>query len=74
MKSLFTALLCLMLISAFWGCGKKAEEGQTSTPAHGQAEEMADTTRMDSAMMDTSMMDTMTDTTQMETGSEDDGM
>ena len=74
MKKLLTVLLCLMLIGLFMGCGKKAEEEPQGTAAHGQAEEMADTTRMDSAMMDTSMMDTMTDTTQMETGSEDDGM
>ena len=72
MKKLLTVLLCLMLIGLFMGCGKKAEEEPQGTAAHGQAEEMADTTRMDSAMMDTTMDSMMVDTTQMESG--DDGM
>ena len=48
MKRCFTLMLCLMLLASFIGCAKE-EAGETETGAAGQAEEMADTTRLDSA-------------------------
>jgi PBP1b-binding outer membrane lipoprotein LpoB len=49
MKKLLILALCLLFaVSLMYGCGKKEAE-QKAEPAGGQPEEMADTTRMDSA-------------------------
>ena len=58
MKKLLVLLLCLAFgVAIMAGCGTKEEPAQTDTSAAGHPEEMADTTRMDSAMEGT--MDTM---------------
>jgi len=49
MKRHLTSFLCLLFIlSLLLGCGQK-EEAQESEPAVGQPEELADSTRLDSA-------------------------
>jgi hypothetical protein len=53
MKRLFVSLACLLLILSAFGCGKKVEEKDTGAAGH--PEEMADSTRLDSAA--TQMMD-----------------
>lgn len=54
MKRLLVLLMCLALLTAFVvSCGEK--EGAETDAAAGQPEEMADTTRMDSAMMEEGM-------------------
>ena len=53
MKRLFVSLACLLLILSVFGCGKQAEEQDTGAAGH--PEEMADSTRLDSAA--TQMMD-----------------
>ena len=58
MKKLLVLMFCFLLMASFMGCGQKAEEGADDTAAHGQAEEVADTTRMDSAAVDSMMPDT----------------
>ena len=62
MKRILILLLCgLFALALVAGCGQK-EQTQEGTAA-GAPEEMADTTRMDSAAMDTSMdTTTMPDT------------
>lgn len=60
MKKLLVLMFCFMVLVAYMGCGQKAEEGNTDA-AHGAAEEMADSTRMDSAAMD-SMSEDMEET------------
>ena len=52
MRRLFVSLACLALILFALGCGQKVEE---DTGAAGHPEEMADSTRLDSAATD--MMD-----------------
>ena len=62
MKKLLAIVMCLALGTMFLvGCGKK--EGTKTNSAAGQPEEMADTTRMDSAMMNDTMHQGMGDTT-----------
>jgi hypothetical protein len=68
MKKFLVVFVCLLFAASLLvGCGQK--EAQEDTSAAGQPEEMADTTRMDSAAMqpDTTMMQ---DTTMMEGGEE----
>ncbi|MGD8922001.1 MAG: hypothetical protein PVH24_02050 [Candidatus Zixiibacteriota bacterium] len=61
MKRILILLLCgLFALALVAGCGQK-EQTQEGTAA-GAPEEMADSTRMDSAAMDTTMDTTMPDT------------
>ena len=55
MKRLSVILLCLMfVVSLLASCGQKEEAAeQADTPAVGHPEEVADTTRLDSAAPDT---------------------
>jgi len=58
MKKFVAGLLSIMLVLAILGCGKQEAE-QPDTGAAGQAEEAADTTRLDSAaVVDTTAVDT----------------
>lgn len=50
MKKLFLLLLCSLFVLALVGCGQKSEGEAEDTSAGGHVDEMADTTRMDSAM------------------------
>lgn len=47
MRRLFISLACLMLLLVAFGCGQKADEQDTGAAGH--PEEMADSTRLDSA-------------------------
>lgn len=60
MKRLLAIFLCILfLVSLMSSCGKK-EEAEQQTPAVGEPEEVADTTRMDSAMQDSDWVDSAT--------------
>ncbi len=62
MKKFLTTFFCLLfVVSLLAGCGTK--EKAEPTPAAGAPEEMADTTRMDSAMPDAPEGMVMDDTT-----------
>lgn len=51
MKKLLVLALCLLFAaSLMYGCGKQETSDQAEPAAGGHPEEMADTTRMDSAM------------------------
>ena len=51
MKKLLVLALCLLFAASFmYGCGKQETGEDTEPAAGGHPEEMADTTRMDSAM------------------------
>lgn len=51
MKKLLVFALCLLFAASFmYGCGKQETGEDTEPAAGGHPEEMADTTRMDSAM------------------------
>jgi len=51
MKKLLILTLCLLFAaSLMYGCGQQEAEQKAEPAAGGQPEEMADTTRMDSAM------------------------
>lgn len=71
MKRFLIAFACgLLLLALLAGCGKK-EETTNDTSAAGHPEEMADSTRMDSAMHDSTIMDsTMMDSTMTEEAGE----
>ncbi len=54
MKKIIVLFMCLLFaLSCMYGCGKKEEAVQDTQPAVGTPEEVADTTRMDSAGVDT---------------------
>jgi len=48
MKKFLSLVCCFLLMLSMFGCGKQ-ETQETDTGAAGQPEEMADTTRLDSA-------------------------
>ncbi|HUV31091.1 MAG TPA: hypothetical protein VMY05_08405 [Acidobacteriota bacterium] len=58
MKRLFVVFVCLLLAIAIIGGCSSQEESPEQTGAAGQPEEMADTTRMDSAMPGAADVDT----------------
>jgi hypothetical protein len=66
-KLLILALCAIFALAIVIGCGEKKADDADMT-AGGHAEEMADTTRMDSAAMD-SMGQMMTDSANMMTDS-----
>ena len=69
MKRLLIVFACgLLMLALLAGCGKK-EDATHDTSAAGHPEEMADSTRMDSAMHDSTMMDSVKDS-MMEEASE----
>lgn len=57
MRKFLAIVLCgLFMMSLITSCGQKEEAGQqTETPAAGQPEELADTTRLDSAVVDSAV-------------------
>jgi len=55
MKKYLVRILCLSLLSiGAAGCGEKANERPTNRPAAGSPEEVADSTRLDSAGVESS--------------------
>jgi len=66
MKRFLIAFACgLLMLALLAGCGKK-EETTHDTSAAGHPEEMADSTRMDSAAHDSTMMDSTMDSAKLE--------
>jgi hypothetical protein len=59
MKKLLAVVFCLLLMVAVFGCGQKEGEQPGDTGAAGHPDEVADSTRLDSAA---ETMDTMMDT------------
>lgn len=74
MKRCLVLTLSFLLLLTLFGCAKQ-ETGETDTGAAGQPEEMADTTRLDSAAgMDlTTEMDSAAEPTEDSAGSEESG-
>jgi hypothetical protein len=59
MKRVLILILCVLFaLSLLAGCGQKQEGTKTETTAAGKPEEMADSTRMDSAQMESAKTDT----------------
>jgi|GEM_PF-1951599 len=57
MKRFLIVIACsLLMLALLGGCGTK-EEATPDTSAAGHPEEVADSTRMDSAMLDTTVID-----------------
>lgn len=71
MRTCLALVLCILLTLSFFGCGKKEAE-PADAGAAGQPEEMADTTRLDSAVGVDSMagMDSLAGATEDTSASE----
>ena len=71
MKKFLSLVCCFLLMLSMFGCGKQ-ETQETDTGAAGQPEEMADTTRLDSAAgEDTTAADTTAGIVEDSTASEE---